>query len=130
MFGRDGFTFWDLVDIINPLQHIPVISSIYRAITGDEIDPGSRIAGGTLFGGPIGAAASVANVIVEHNTGKDLGEHVMALLGDDQSPEIATAAISTQAAPKNQIETAARGTLLTGNRATPSQWVFICADRY
>lgn len=86
LFGEDGFTFWDFLDIINPLQHIPVVSTIYRAVTGDEIDPGSRIGGGTLFGGPIGAAASVANVVLEHNTGKDMGDHVLALLDGGAAP--------------------------------------------
>ena len=45
-FGEDGFTFADFIDIINPLQHIPVVATIYRAMTGDDIDPGSRVAGG------------------------------------------------------------------------------------
>ena len=54
MFGEDGFTFADFVDVINPLQHIPLVSQAYRAITGDEISPGSRLAGATLFGGPVG----------------------------------------------------------------------------
>ncbi len=60
-FGEDGLTFGDVLDLINPLQHIPVIGALYRKITGDVIDPAIRIAGGALFGGPIGAAvASVA----------------------------------------------------------------------
>ena len=29
------FSFHDLLDIVNPLQHLPVIGTIYRAITGD-----------------------------------------------------------------------------------------------
>ena len=88
MFGKDGFSFLDFVDMINPLQHIPVVSTAYRHLTGDEIDPGSRLAGGTLFGGPIGLAASAFNVILEHNTGKDVGDHVLALFeGEDASPE-------------------------------------------
>jgi hypothetical protein len=59
-FGSNGFTFADLIDIINPLQHIPILSNIYRKLSGDTIDPAARIAGGTLFGGPIGAALAVA----------------------------------------------------------------------
>ena len=103
LFGNDGFTFSDLMDIINPLQHIPVVSSIYRSLSGDEIDPGARIAGGTLFGGPIGAAASVANTIVEYNTGKDVGEHVAGLFQDDATPSVVAAADETVA----DFETAA-----------------------
>lgn len=87
LFGKDGFTFWDFLDIINPLQHIPVVSTIYRSITGDEIDHGAKIAGGALFGGPLGAASSVVDVMVTHNTGKDLGEHAMAILqNENQAP--------------------------------------------
>lgn len=78
-FGEDGFGFDDFLDIINPLQHIPVISSLYREITGDEINPGSRMIGGTIFGGGIGLAISFVNSAIEDGTGKDVGEHVLGL---------------------------------------------------
>ncbi|GGF58945.1 hypothetical protein GCM10011332_10660 [Terasakiella brassicae] len=83
-FGDDGVTFWDMLDVVNPLQHIPIVSTAYRAITGDELDPGARLAGGTLFGGPIGLAASAFNVILENNTGKDAGEHVLAMFQGEE----------------------------------------------
>ena len=83
-FGDDGPTFFDIIDIINPLQHIPIVSTLYRAWTGDELDPVPRIAGGALFGGLIGAVASLVNVVIEELTGGDLGEHVLTLFeGDD-----------------------------------------------
>lgn len=87
MFGPGGFKFSDFLDIINPLQHIPIVSTIYRAITGDQIEAGSRMAGGALFGGPIGLAASVVSAIVNESTGKDPGEHAMAMLGIDLGGE-------------------------------------------
>lgn len=59
IFGEDGFTFGDIIDIVNPLQHIPIVNNIYRKITGDVIAPAMEIAGGALFGGPLGAAMSV-----------------------------------------------------------------------
>lgn len=77
----DRFTFGDFLDVINPLQHIPVVGTIYRHITGDEIKSGSRIAGDTLFGGLIGFAVGAANALLEDRTGKDAGEHVMAFFG-------------------------------------------------
>jgi len=83
-FGADGFTFSDFLDIVNPLQHIPIVSSLYRQLSGDDIDPGSRIAGGTLFGGPIGTAAALANVALDQSTGKDMGDHVLAFLSGDE----------------------------------------------
>ncbi len=81
------FDFGDILDVVNPLQHIPVVSSIYRELTGDEIGPAPRIMGGALFGGIVGAVASLVNVLVEDGTGKDLGEHAIALVfGDDEAP--------------------------------------------
>ena len=83
LFGEDGFSFADFIDIINPLQHIPLLSTLYRHLTGDTIEAASRVLGGTLFGGAIGTVASLINVFVEENTGKDLGEHAVALFTDE-----------------------------------------------
>lgn len=63
-FGEDGLTFGDVFDLINPLQHIPLLGGLYRKLTGDTIDPAMRIAGGALFGGPIGAAVATVAVAV------------------------------------------------------------------
>ncbi|GEM_PF-3510910 len=65
MFGEDGFSFDDLIDIVNPLQHIPIVSSIYRKISGDVIAPAMKIAGGALFGGPLGAAISFVTTTIQ-----------------------------------------------------------------
>ncbi len=92
LFGEDGFTFADLIDIVNPLQHIPVIGTIYRRITGDTLDPGARLAGGALFGGPIGVAVASMNAALEDATERDAGEHVLALFeGGEASPATAVA---------------------------------------
>ena len=60
--SSSGLGFRDLLDIVNPLQHIPVIGHIYRSISGDTIHPIMKIAGGALFGGPIGAIVSAATL--------------------------------------------------------------------
>jgi hypothetical protein len=83
LFGKDGFTFDDFLDIINPLQHIPVISTLYRELSGDQIAHMPRIFGGALFGGPIGAGAAVVNAALHQETGKDIGEHIVALFNED-----------------------------------------------
>jgi len=80
--GEDGFTFGDVLDAVNPLQHLPVVGAIYRQLTGDTMAPGARLAGGTLYGGPIGLAASVANVAVESVSGGDIGDNVFAMFTD------------------------------------------------
>lgn len=65
LFGDKGLRFRDLLDIVNPLQHIPGVSQVYRKLTGDEIKPAMALAGGALFGGPIGAAMSAAGLALE-----------------------------------------------------------------
>lgn len=81
---EDKFTFWDFLDIINPLQHIPVIATIYRAMTGDEIKPASRVLGDGLYGGPVGMAAGLVSAMVEETTGKDIGAHALAMVIPDK----------------------------------------------
>ena len=72
--------FADFLDVINPLQHIPVVSSIYRRLTGDEITAPARILGGALFGGPIGFIASIINTLVHEISGRDIGETALAMV--------------------------------------------------
>jgi hypothetical protein len=38
--GTVDMDFWDFVDIVNPLQHIPVVNTIYRELTGDTVKGG------------------------------------------------------------------------------------------
>jgi hypothetical protein len=91
-----GFSFLDFVkgfiDIINPLQHIPVISAIYRHITGDEISPMARIAGDALYGGPIGGAVAMADIAYQKVTGQDVGETVIAALSPPKNAPTASPA--------------------------------------
>ena len=76
---RVEFSFHDFLSIINPLQHLPVIGTLYRAITGDKIGTPEKIAGDTLYGGLWGAVPSVADAAFEAVTGKDVGDTVLAL---------------------------------------------------
>lgn len=73
------FGFGDLIDIANPLHHIPVVNYAYRGITGDQIRPIGQIVGGAIYGGPIGAAGGVINVAIKEETGKDIGEHAVSM---------------------------------------------------
>ena len=82
----EGFSFHDLIDIVNPLQHIPVVSTIYRAITGEHIKTFPKIAGDTLFGGVTGFLSSVADTIFEKITGKSVGDTVLSWVEDEISP--------------------------------------------
>jgi len=84
----EEFGFGDLIDMVNPLQHIPVVSLAYREITGDEIKPISKIIGGGLFGGPAGAAMGVVDAAIEEETGKDLAGNALGLVIDGEAPRL------------------------------------------
>ena len=112
-WGEDGFTFGDVLDIINPLQHIPVISDIYRAVTGDEIAPAARLTGSGLLGGIPGLAIAAVNTVVKEVSGQDIGEMAVAsLLGDTDTTTVpATETAIAAALPAQQnVQGAAAGT--------------------
>lgn len=89
-----GFSFDDFLDTINPLQHLPVISTLYRDLTGDQIDPAARIIGGAIFGGPLGAGLALADSVLEEASGATTGAHVMSWLTGDETdtPQLASIA--------------------------------------
>jgi hypothetical protein len=73
------FSFHNLLDIVNPLEHLPIIGTLYRAITGTRIGIPEKIAGDALYGGLWGAVSGVADAAFEAVTGKDFGSTVLAL---------------------------------------------------
>lgn len=94
LWAGDHFSFHDLLDTINPLQHIPIVGSIYRAVTGDTLGNAARVVGDGLYGGVIGVIAGLTDVSVLEATGKDIGQNVMSALGltDDEKSETASGA--------------------------------------
>jgi hypothetical protein len=97
-----------VLDIINPLQHIPVINTIYRQVTGDEISPIARLAGDTLYGGPVGAAVALADIAIEKKTGKDIGETAMAFFNKkEKAPEASATMLAS--AKYNDIQPSSGG---------------------
>jgi hypothetical protein len=86
--ARHHFGFRDLLSDLNPLQYIPVIGTLFRAITGDVIpepmrDVGSLVVS-TVIGGPIGAAINLGELAAEKLTGIDpekIGDKLLADIG-------------------------------------------------
>jgi len=68
--AKTNLTFLDIVDAVNPLQHIPLISSIYRNISGDSISEVPKFVGGALYGGPLGLVAALGSYIIEAEKSK------------------------------------------------------------
>lgn len=90
--AQESFKFGDVIDMVNPLQHIPVVGMVYRGLTGDDLHPMAHIVGGALYGGPIGAVSGTVNAITQMQTGQDLGGHALEFAGlktDIFAPNIA-----------------------------------------
>ncbi len=110
----------DLVDLLNPLQHIPIVGTIYRAVTGDTIKPDVQVAGSVLFGLATGsvllsAASGIASAIFEQNTGEEPTVQVArALFGDEDTVQLA--AVETPAVE----EAGASDEVLVAEAATPA----------
>jgi hypothetical protein len=91
--GTATMSFGDIVDMLNPLEHIPVVSSVYRAITGDTINPVARVTGDILYGGAMGIGSAVlggvgaiADTEIASENGKDSSGLVLsALFGPDET---------------------------------------------
>jgi len=96
--AAEEFGFGDFVDMVNPLQHIPVVSSLYRGVTGDDIKPIGNIIGGALYGGALGAAGGVLNTIARHETGHDLATNAFAVVLNNDLPSLKS---NNKAAPDN-----------------------------
>jgi hypothetical protein len=113
LWEREGFGFSDLVDMINPLHHIPVVATVYRNLSGDQIGAAPRVVGGAIWGRIGGFVGGLVNAAVEWWTGKDIGDHVYAaVFGDPKKnegtavaqkvapiPDAVTAPVATAGAP-------------------------------
>lgn len=135
--GVSTMGFDDFLDMINPLEHIPVVSSIYRAVTGDTINPVARIAGDALYGGIFGlASAGIAalgavadEAVASLNGGKSASETVVAALfgSDNDDSKVQLAAqdaplpepAATQDATPAQAQSMQLASLQTPARQSP-----------
>lgn len=86
--ASSGFSFKDVLDTINPLQHIPLVSGMYRAATGQSISTTAKLAGDTIYGlalggGVLGMAtalgSSVADTAVQEVSGSGIGGHILSM---------------------------------------------------
>ena len=116
-FGADGKFGWDdFLDMINPLQHIPGVAQIYRAVTGDEINGAANLIGAIPFGplGGIGLIGAVAELAVKDVTGDDIGGNLVAMVfGRDESPKDGATPVPADMADAGE---SGRGTVQTASR--------------
>ena len=74
----------DALDIINPLQHIPLVSQYYRDWTGDDMGYISQVAGGALWGGSLGVATSFVNLGLTSVMGKSPTQYIQQFFAADE----------------------------------------------
>ena len=55
----------EVVNGLNPLQHVPVVGMIYRAVTGQQIPTPMRVVGAGLIGGPLGMLGAAFMSLIE-----------------------------------------------------------------
>lgn len=110
LVGKDGITSNDFVDMINPLQHIPIVSNIYRAVSGDEISAAPRLIGGALLGGVVGLVASAATLLFEQASGEPIEQTVANLFTDEDvsalPPEKKVAALAAPVSAVKELKSA------------------------
>jgi hypothetical protein len=102
------FSFDDLLDIVNPLQHLPVVGTLYRKITGDKIGTPEKIVGDGIYGGVWGLVSSVADTLFEDATGKNFGDTVLAFASDHLGISLPTFADFKPSEPASEVATAAK----------------------
>jgi hypothetical protein len=79
--------FEDVLKALNPLHHLPVVGTIYRAVTGETIQPAFRVLGGAAFGGVPGMLLAAVGALVEETAP---GAEALALLrGGGAAPDAA-----------------------------------------
>jgi len=88
-YEDDNFSFFDLVDLVNPLQHIPVVGTMYRELTGDTIKPEIQVAGSIGYGLTTGSllvslVTGIASAIMEQSSGKEPLVQVADALFEDK----------------------------------------------
>jgi hypothetical protein len=121
---------------LNPLQYLPVVGTIYRAVTGDTIPEALRLGGSMLvsglIGGPIGLVTNIGATVAEKATGIDpekIARRVAATLGltishptSPQAPAPASAVAAASSPPRgwSKAELANEGVTFASD-GTPSQ---------
>jgi hypothetical protein len=99
--GPDGEFGWDdFVDLINPLQHIPLVNIAYRAITGDEIYGAARMVDAAL--GPLAGVSTAIDLMFRNVTGQSMASNAVSALfgpGNDDAGDVSVNTASASGEP-------------------------------
>lgn len=92
--GPDREFGWDdFADLINPLQHIPLINIAYRAATGDKIYGAASLI--EMGFGPLAGASTVFQLAYQSTTGESLEDKAVAAVFGPRATDDLAALYST-----------------------------------
>ena len=121
-FGANGFDLSDGFDTVNVLNHVPVVSELYKNISGHDVSAISKLAGGYLYGGPTGLAFSALDLA----SGSLFDNSISGVLANFDYQGLFSNATDEQAKVDEQVskvETGVKGEAETGvywpNRYVP-----------
>jgi hypothetical protein len=105
----EGLSFSDVLDTINPLQHLPIVSTLYREATGADIKTLPNLIGGAIFGGIFGLIGAAVDSVVKEASGATIGHHLLAAVGlaDDKEPDVTVTDMATGQVVPDMAEAAA-----------------------
>jgi hypothetical protein len=94
--GPDRRFGWDdFADLVNPLQHIPLVSIAYRAVTGDKIYGAAGLL--DMGFGPLAGAGTVFQLAYQSTTGESLEDNAVAAVFGPRATEDDLAGLYTTA---------------------------------
>ena len=100
---ENSLDFKDVLDVINPLQHIPVVSTIYRTVSGDTINDIPKFIGSALFNGPVGLIAALGATIIKAET--NLEKSSSNNKGSSNQKIEEKISLNVKGKPKQELET-------------------------
>ena len=117
-------SFHEVLSALNPLQYVPVLGTIYRAITNDQIPEPLRRIGtfivSTVTGGPVGALINIALLAAEKISGFDIDKTGQSMLAGNHTTDAPAVAKPAPAQAPAQAQTPAPTPAQAARPTTPA----------
>ena len=126
--GEERYGFADMLDLVNPLQHIPLVSNLYRALTGDEIKAPVQVVGKLIYGGPIGVMGGAVMAAVSQAMDGNPVDEVMVAAVDQVRGDDPYVALAKADEPDQAPEGEAAATLAADGAKAPGTAAIVPAS--
>lgn len=90
--GDFNLDFEDVLQVVNPLNYIPGVSTLYQASEGSgKLSPLISLVSGAVLGGPVGLALSAISTGIEMATGATPVGHVLSMFTENTATPLRAA---------------------------------------